>query len=133
MSILSWLGGGVLDKLLTAHSKHQDTAVEHDKTRAKVLEAQISSELERQRLANQVRLATAGFWEMRLITGTVAGCFTLHLLLVTLDTCFAFGWKISAFPAPFDQWQGTILLSLFGVGVLSRGITAATTAWMSKR
>ncbi|MDQ3024121.1 MAG: hypothetical protein M3R04_07040 [bacterium] len=133
MSILGWFGGNPLDKLLGAYEKHQDTAAERDKTRAKVLEAQISSELERVRLSNQVRLATAGFIEMRAITGVVAGCFALHLLLVTLDTCFAFGWKIAAFPAPFDQWQGTILLSLFGVGVASKGITAATTAFLARR
>lgn len=78
--------------------------------------------------AKEIRLATATFWEMRLVTALVAGCFALHLLLVTLDTCFALGWRVSAFPSPFDQWEGTILLSFFGVQAVGKGITAIASA-----
>jgi hypothetical protein len=78
--------------------------------------------------AKEIRLATATFWEMRLVTAMVAGCFALHLLLVTLDTCFSLGWRIAAFPKPFDEWQGTILLSFFGVQAVGKGINAIASA-----
>lgn len=131
--VLSWFGGGVLDKLLKAYEKHQDTAVEQDKTRAKVLEAQIASELERVRLSNQVRLATAGFWEMRVITFLIAFPFVAHLWSVWLDTQFKLGWKVFEFPKPFNEWQGAILLSFFGVGLASKAITSVAAGFLSRR
>jgi hypothetical protein len=65
---------------------------------------------------------------MRLITAVIAGCFALHLVLVTLDTCFALGWRIAKFPAPFDEWEGTILLSFFGVQAIGMGISGIVSA-----
>lgn len=89
---------------------------------------QIDAEIEARRGAREIRLATAGFWEMRLITFLIAGCFTLHLVLVTIDTCFRLGWGIPAFPKPFDEWQGVILLSFFGVQIAGQGIMAIAAA-----
>lgn len=79
--------------------------------------------------AKDIRLATASFWEMRLITFLIAASFTLHLVLVALDTCFGFGWRIAKFPAPFDEWQGLIILSFFGVqvaGNITRTVAATS-------
>jgi hypothetical protein len=132
-SIISAITGNVVGKLTEAYIKAKDSAVESERTRASVIETQLANELEAQKLATQVRLATASFWEMRLITGTIAGCFTLHLALVTADTCFKLGMAIPAFPKPFDEWQGTILLSFFGVQLLSKGIHAATAAFIARR
>jgi hypothetical protein len=132
-AILSWFGGGVLDKLLKAYEKHQDTAIEQDKTRAKVLEAQIASEIERVRLSNQVRLATAGFLEMRVLTFLTAAPFVLHAGAVGLDTTFKLGWRIPAYPEPFASWEGAVLMSFFGIGVAGAAIKAATAAFMSRR
>jgi hypothetical protein len=132
-AILRWFGGGVLDKLLAAYAKHQDTAVEQDKTRAKVLEAQIASEIERVRLSNQVRLATAGFLEMRVLTFLTAAPFVLHAGAVGLDTTFKLGWRIPAYPEPFASWEGAVLMSFFGIGVAGTAIKAATAAFMSRR
>ena len=89
---------------------------------------QIDAEIEARRGAREIRLATAGFWEMRLISFLIAGCFTLHLVLVTIDTCFRLGWGIPAFPQPFDEWQGVILLSFFGVQIAGQGIMAIAAA-----
>lgn len=101
---------------------------------AQITVAAIQGELEARKIASQVRLATAGFWEMRLITFCIAACFTLHLLLVTFDTLTTgtrweiIGWNVKAFPSPFDEWEGAILLSFFGLYAASRvgtGILAA--------
>jgi hypothetical protein len=126
--ILNWLTGDVLGKLTDAYVKAKDSAVESERVKADILEKQIDAEIEARRAALQVRLTTAGFWEMRLITALIAGCFTLHLVLVTLDTCFALGWKIAAFPTPFDQWEGTILLSFFGIYTIGKGVNALASA-----
>lgn len=126
--ILNWLTGDVLGKLTDAYVKAKDSAVESERVKADILEKQIDAEIEARRAALQIRLTTAGFWEMRLITALIAACFTLHLVLVTLDTCFALGWKIAAFPTPFDQWEGTILLSFFGIYTIGKGVNALASA-----
>jgi hypothetical protein len=76
--------------------QRQRQQVESERIEAEWAKAQLDAML-------QVRLATSSFWEMRLITALIASCFTLHLILVTLDTCFSFGWRIPAFPRPYRQ------------------------------
>ena len=124
MLFLNWLGGSGIKALTDAYIKAKSSAVESEQIKADILLKQIDAEMSARRVAQEVRLATAGFWEMRLITAIIAACFTLHLVLVTLDTCFKLGWRISAFPAPFDEWEGTILLSFFGIYTAGKGITA---------
>mgnify|MGYP001466628800 CR=1 FL=1 len=129
--MISFLLGMInpLGKVLTEAYKAK-LAASNDESRM-IAEATIK-DIERQmadrEAAKEIRLATATFWEMRLVTALVAGCFALHLLLVTLDTCFALGWRIAAFPKPFEEWQGTILLSFFGVQAIGKGITAIASA-----
>ncbi|MFK8250183.1 hypothetical protein [Ancylobacter terrae] len=126
--ILRWLTGGGLKALAEIYAKGKDSAVESERIRAEIAKAQIDAEIAARKAALEVRLSTAGFWEMRLITAVIAACFTLHLVLVTLDTCFRLGWRIPAFPAPFDQWQGTILLSFFGIYTVGKGVNAIAAA-----
>jgi len=132
-TILSWLTGSVLGKLTEAYAAAKSSAVESERIKAGILEKQIEAEIAARQGALQVRLSTAGFWEMRLITAIIAGCFTLHLVLVTLDTCFAFGWKIASFPQPFDEWEGTILLSFFGIYTAGKAIGAIAGAVIARR
>lgn len=105
-------------------------AADNDESRlvADVAIKDIERQIADRQAAKEIRLATATFWEMRLVTALVAGCFALHLLLVTLDTCFALGWRVAAFPKPFDEWQGTILLSFFGMQAVGKGITTIASA-----
>jgi hypothetical protein len=136
-AVLGWMtGGGIaaigeqlrqarLDSLNEQNSEQRIIA----DLRVKELEFQ----QEAARNALELRRETAGFWEMRLITFVIAGCFAFHLLLVTIDTCFRLGWGIPAYPPPFDQWQGAILLSFFGVQVVGQGITAIAGAIRGRR
>ena len=91
---------------------------------------QIDAEIEARKNATVIRVATAGFWEMRFITFCIAGIFTLHLVAVGLDTVFGFGWGIAKFPAPFDEWEGVILLSFFGVQVAMKAINTTASILM---
>lgn len=131
--LLSWFTGGGIRALADAYAKHLDSAVESERTRAGVLKTQLDNALEAQRLAQQVRLATAGFWEMRLMTALIALPFVVHVLLVGADTCFKLGWKIPAFPHPFDEWEGVIVLSFFGVATVNKGITTIAAGFMARR
>lgn len=118
--LISALGDAYKAKLAADNDESRLIA----ETAIKDIERQIAD----REAAKEIRLATATFWEMRLVTALVAGCFALHLFLVTLDTCFALGWRVSAFPKPFDEWQGTILLSFFGVQAVGKGINAIAAA-----
>lgn len=117
--MLAWiarlLGGGLLDRLLDAYRTRQIAQTEQDRVVADVVIKDIERQIDAQRTAREVRMAMVSFWEIRLITATIGMCFTLHLVLVTLDTCFALGWRIAKFPDPFDKYQGAILLSFFGL------------------
>lgn len=133
LSLLRLLGGDVVGKLTDTYVKLKSSAVESERIKADVILKQIEAETSARQGALQVRLATAGFWEMRLITAVIAGCYTLHLVLVTLDTCFALGWKIARFPSPFDEYQGAILLSFFGIYAAGKGVNAIAAAFVGRR
>lgn len=127
-ALIRWITGDLVGQLTKAYETKLKAQNETEKLVADAAIKDIERQMADRRDAKEIRLATSGFWEMRLITFIIAGCFALHLLLVTLDTCFRFGWGIPAFPRPFDEWQGTILVSFFGVQVVGQGITAIASA-----
>ncbi|QDC00386.1 hypothetical protein [Mesorhizobium sp. 8] len=133
VAIIQWITGDLVGQLTRAYEVKKQADTDEKKLVADAAIKSIEAQMAAKAQATEIRLATAGFWEMRLITFVIAGCFALHLLLVTLDTCFAFGWRIAAFPSPFDQWEGTILLSFFGVQVAGQGITAIASAIRGRR
>lgn len=106
---------GLYEKKLTADNASQklaaDVAIKH-----------VEADLAVRQNAKEIRLATAGFWEMRLITFLIALPFVTHVWMVALDTNFKLGWGIPKFPSPMDQWEQTILLSFFGVQIASKGL-----------
>lgn len=123
--ILNWLSGGLLDKFLGFVERR-----ETEKLAAMNSEQQRAHE---QRLADRaaakdIRLATAGYWEMRLMTFLIALPFLVHLWLVAWDTYWPQPWTVEKLPPPFDEWEGAILLSFFGVSVVGSGIKAVAGA-----
>lgn len=99
---------------------------------AKVAEtviADINRQIEAQRASNEVRLATAGYWEMRLATAVIAWTVAAHFALVGIDTMRTdIHWGIPPLPKPMDEWEGAIVLSLFGLQVANKGIGALVSA-----
>ena len=126
--LLKFITGDLVGQLQKAYQAKLAAANETERLVADVAIADIERRIADRTAAKEIRLATAGFWEMRLISAVIAGCATLHYLLVTLDTCFSFGWGIPAYPKPFDEWQGTILLSFFGVQAVGQGVSAIASA-----
>jgi hypothetical protein len=104
-----------------AHKSNVET------TRRDIALKTIDERMESRKHAKDIRLATAGFWEMRLLTFAIAMPFVSHLWAVWLDTQFGTFrdncWQqagktvcgVPAFPEPFNEWQGAILLSFFGI------------------
>jgi hypothetical protein len=131
--IFGWATGDLAKALTNAYDMKLKAQTDEQKLVADAAVEDIKRQMAGMQNAKEIRLASAAFWEMRLITAVIAGCFALHLFLVTLDTCFALGWRISAFPRPFDEWQGAILLSFFGVQVAGQGITAIAAAIRGRR
>lgn len=82
--------------------------------------------------ALSIRLATAGHWEMRLISFIIAACFVSHLVLVTIDTNWPQPWNVPSFPEPFNEWEGAIILSFFGVQVVNKVATTVAAASVLK-
>ena len=132
-AIVRWITGDLVGQLTRAYEARLKAANETERLIADVAIKDIERQMADRAAAKEIRLATAGFWEMRTITVLIAAPFVLHLNLVALDTCFKLGWRIPAFPAPFDQWQGAILLSFFGVHVIGQGITALAGAIRGRR
>lgn len=132
-AIIKWITGDLVGQLTKAYEAKLSAQTGEQKLIADVVIEDIKRQMADRAAAKEIRLATAGFWEMRTITVLIAAPFVLHLNLVALDTCFKLGWRIPAFPAPFDQWQGAILLSFFGVHVIGQGITALAGAIRGRR
>ncbi len=118
--LFSALGDAYKAKLAAENSEQRIIA----ETAIKDIERQIAD----REAAKEIRLATATFWEMRLMTACVALPFVIHAGAVGIDTTFAMGWRIPAYPAPFSEWEGLILLSFFGVQAVGKGINAIASA-----
>lgn len=124
-AILNWFSGGLLDKLLGFVERRESerlAAMNSEQQRA------YEDRMAARQAAKEIRLATAGFWEMRLMTFLIAAPFVAHLWLVGIDTMWPQPWNVEKWPAPFDEWEGAILLSFFGVTVVGTGIKAVAGA-----
>lgn len=70
------------------------------------------------------RLASPENPFVKLAVGLAAVGVCGHLFLVCFVSAFPFwGWTVHALPPPMDQWQGQIILGLFGlagVGSIAR-------------
>lgn len=132
MAILNLLTGNVFKTLTNLYAKKLDAANASERLAADVTIEKIKADNEAASNAKEVRLATAGFWEMRFVTFMIAAPFVLHLWAVGLDTVFLFGWRVPKMPPPFDAYEGTILLSFFGVQIASKVSDALAYAFRRK-
>ena len=131
--ILAAFGGSITDKIAGAYEAKLRAANETERLAADQRIRVLEAEQEVARNAKEIRLATAGFWEMRLLTFLVALPFVIHVTLVGLDTNFKLGMGIPAFPKPFDEWEGAILLSFFGIYAVGKSVAAIAGAIAARR
>lgn len=117
--MFAWIAKLFAGPLLGALGDAYKVRLAADNDESRMVADTIIKDIERQmadrQAAKEIRLATAGFWEMRLMTALVALPFVVHAGAVGIDTIFSMGWRIPAYPAPFSEWEGLILLSFFGL------------------
>ena len=103
-------GGGLLDQLAKAYQARHDAQSERDRIAADIKIARIQSLHGRGRLFDLL-VFLAGF------------PLVVHLGCVALVSAFPHwfpGWTVHALPAPMNEWQGQIILSLFGLSAVAR-------------
>lgn len=122
---LNWFVGGGFSFLTDIYNKTKDSKVAEDQIQATWAAQQLAA-----MAAN--RAATSGYWEMRLLTFCIGGIFTLHLILVGIDTMFGWTWngqRVPAWPKPMNEWEGAVILSFFGLTAGVIGIKAIAGAF----
>ncbi len=122
---LKWFLGGGFSFLTDIYNKGKDSQVESERTNAVWAGQQLAA-------MSANRAATSGFTEMRVLTFLIALPFVVHLNLVGLDTMFGWTWNglpVKKFPKPFDEWEGAILLSFFGLTAGVIGVKAIANAF----
>lgn len=131
--LVSLIGGPIVDGLLKGYRAKLDAANTSERISADLAIKDIEAGIAARAHAKEIRMATSGFWEMRLLTFAIAFPFVSHLWAVWLDTQFALGWRVAAFPDPFAEWQGAILLSFFGIYTLGKTVQSVGTAIAMRR
>lgn len=114
--LLNLLTGGLPEKLLNAWQVGEARKYDALNEAAK---RDYSERMQQRADMKEIRLATANFWEMRLLTFLIALPFVGHLWFVAFDTLWPQVWNVEAFPNPFNDWEGQILLSFFGIAAAS--------------
>lgn len=131
--LISLIGGPILKGLIEGYRAKLEAANTSGRIAAELAIREIEAGIEARKRAHELRLATSGFWEMRLLTFAIAFPFVAHLWAVWLDTQFRFGWKIPKFPEPMDEWQGAIMLSFFGIYALGKTVQSIGSAIAIRR
>lgn len=117
MSVLNWLSGGVIERFLGFMERTEKARLDSmsEERRQAYEDAR-----DRRATAKEVRLATAGFWEMRVLTAAVLFMFVSHLGLIWFDTMWPQPWEVAKFPEPISEYEWQIILSLFGISAVER-------------
>jgi hypothetical protein len=126
--LINLIGGPLVKALIEGYRVTLDAANTSERIAADLAIREIEAGIEARKRAHELRLATTGFVEMRLLTFAIAFPFVMHLWGVWLDTQFRLGWSIPKFPEPMDEWQGVIMLSFFGIYTLGRTVQSVGTA-----
>jgi hypothetical protein len=107
-TILGWLTGGVLDRILTTVDNRVDNETEREKIKTKAVESYVAAHVQiansRQWFFPLFFLVPAGFWFASVCVYSVLFC---------RGCAYPQGWTVAALPPPLDDWMGVIIASLF--------------------
>lgn len=109
-TILGWLTGGVLDRILSTVDKRIDAETDREAIKGEIIKEHYRSRSDWTR--------AGGFWLMLLFAVPLA----LHFASVIVygwfwcaDCAFPKDWTIAGLPKPLDEWAHWIVMSIFGV------------------
>jgi len=100
-SILGWLTGGTLDRILDSVDHRLDN---------KTQRARIKADLIRTHMQTRASLLASRTWWFQLFFVLPLGVW---FTAVVADSIFHFDWNVAALPPPLDQWAGWIISALF--------------------
>lgn len=107
-AIINALTGNVAQSLADAYAARHNATTEQERIAAEVTIARIEATRNRGRLFD---------WLVFIVALPLA----LHVGAVAFVSAFpAIGWTVHALPPPMNDWQGQILLSLFGLSAVVR-------------
>lgn len=110
--LTSFLTGGLPEQIRRAYEAKLNAANDADRLTAE-------SQIRALEIAQANRLATADNAGVRWAIGIVALALCGHVAAVVVASTFpGLGWTVHALPAPMNEWEGTIILSLFGLSAV---------------
>lgn len=107
-----------LSRILKTIDNKVDNATERDRIKAETVQAYVNAQA-------QV-LTGRGWWfpaAFILPTALHYGAVNVYSVFWCRACAFPQAWSIAALPAPFDQWEGAIVMSMF-VGFAGKSIIA---------
>ncbi|ADZ71338.1 hypothetical protein [Polymorphum gilvum] len=127
-TLLQWLSGGVLDRLLAHLERRVEGETARRRIEADLAAEEIRAEIEARKVARAVLIAESGHLLSAGRLGRLVFVLPLGLwwAAVCLDSVFHFGWRIAEVPVLRD-WGGAIVTSLFlvdGARGMARGLAA---------
>lgn len=112
--LASIFGGGIPDQLRRAYEAKLAAQNDADRLAAE-------STIRALEIARDNRLATTDNLGVRWAIGIVALALCGHVAAVVVASMFpGLGWTVHALPAPMNDWQGKIILSLFGLSAVAK-------------
>lgn len=116
-----WALGALVRELGLARHEMAEASSTQARAAAAVRVKEIEADIAHRRAVAETRQATAGGWEMRVLVLAAGLPAALHFGAVCIDSAAPDlfpGWVVQALPAPMDEWQGAIILSLFGLSAI---------------
>ncbi|MBT1154415.1 hypothetical protein J1C56_02295 [Aminobacter anthyllidis] len=103
-TILGWLTGGTLDRLLDTIEHRMDDETKKEEIKAEVTRTYINA---------KTNLMVGRTWWFQLFFVVPLGFHWACLNFVSAVP--QWGWTVHPLPAPFDEWAGEILLAVFAI------------------
>jgi hypothetical protein len=114
-AILSFLTGGLLDRVLSTVDKRIAAETDREKIKADLIREHYRTRADFMR--------SGGFWLMLIFAVPLAfwwAAVLIYSVLWCAGCAYPQGWTIAALAPPLDQWAGAIIVSIFGVIGLNR-------------
>ena len=106
--LLGWLTGGTLDRILSSIDKKVDNETVREKLKTEAVTEYVKA---------HVAIANSRQWFFPLFFLIPAGLHfasvTIYSILFCRGCAYPQDWSIAALPAPFNEWEGVIVTSLF--------------------
>lgn len=101
-TILGWLTGGTLDRILDTIENKMDNETAKEEIKADVTKTYVQA---------QAQLMVGRTWWFQLFFVVPLGVWWAALTFVSAFP--QWGWTVHALPSPFDEWAGYIVSALF--------------------